>query len=244
MSRRPPTQTEPGHRTVLDPSADRAGQVRAGGDRAVTVVVVPARFRDRIRIDPSGCWVWTGAKTVRIDGGRDVQPHSAVHYTCYGVHASRGRQLVRTCGTDGCVHPDHREYRVGQRPVPMPDPFEHHPRRPTDEAFREGARWAALTLDVWLRRYCPGRHQAPTLLTAARIISNAVTETMPRTVQVPSHVNDPWAWAWEAGARWVLGAIERHLATADPDRGVWLALAAAGEHTENLINHQPAGGTP
>lgn len=112
-----------------------------------------------------------------------------------------------------------------------------------DEGFVAGARWAALTIDTWLRHHCPGRHQARTLLTAAQIITRAVTTTMPHTTPVPEHVGDPWAHGWETGARWVLAAVEQHLTNHTPERGVWLALAGAGEHTEHLINQHP-GGTP
>lgn len=72
---------------------------------------IPAALRRRIRVDPSGCWRWTGPK--RADGvgyvtagGGTVRVHRAIYEALRGPVPS-GVALLRTCGSRVCVNPGH-----------------------------------------------------------------------------------------------------------------------------------------
>lgn len=76
---------------------------------------LPARIREKISVDPSGCWLWT-ASTVNGYGvlrwrGKMAKAHRVVYELAHGPipgHTSyHGMCVCHTCDTPDCVNPAH-----------------------------------------------------------------------------------------------------------------------------------------
>ena len=85
--------------------------VNFGDDR------LPRRFWDKVRVDKSGCWLWTGAT---MGGGYGVISFDGANYTAHRVSRStlcgdcsfrsKSRtldQIDHMCNTPACVNPAH-----------------------------------------------------------------------------------------------------------------------------------------
>ena len=78
-----------------------------------TMPAVAVRFFSRVRVEESGCWVWTGAKnsggygTVNV-AGRTCRAHRFAFEFCRGPIAG-DLSLDHLCRIKACVNPDHLE---------------------------------------------------------------------------------------------------------------------------------------
>lgn len=71
-------------------------------------------FIDRVKISPSGCWLWTRSMSkpgkhgrgVYRDGCRTVKAHRGVYITWYGPIPD-GKCVMHICDTPKCCNPDH-----------------------------------------------------------------------------------------------------------------------------------------
>lgn len=79
---------------------------RFGDDR------LPQRFWSKVRAVPSGCWVWTGARSEgygRFSHNGVVQPaHRVTYLTLVGPIAA-GLHIDHLCRNRSCVNPEHLE---------------------------------------------------------------------------------------------------------------------------------------
>src|SRR6267378_1518175 len=74
--------------------------------------MLPSNLQKRIVFDPSGCWLWTGAKMqgygwVGINGKSE-----RVHATVYKIFIGpipEGTELHHVCENRACCNPDHLE---------------------------------------------------------------------------------------------------------------------------------------
>lgn len=69
------------------------------------------RLTHNIRVQPNGCWVWTGAKDTCGYGvvrhqGRQRQAHR-VQYERYYHQSTEGMCVLHSCDTPACVNPVH-----------------------------------------------------------------------------------------------------------------------------------------
>lgn len=74
---------------------------------------IAARLQGKYRIDPSGCWIWTGA----VGGSRSKRPQIRIHWKLF--YASRvawelykgpipiGQFVCHKCDIELCINPDH-----------------------------------------------------------------------------------------------------------------------------------------
>lgn len=72
---------------------------------------LPAHLASKIKIDPSGCWLWMAASSqgyghVRL-GSRVLRAHRLVYTTLRGDPG--GKLLDHLCRVRQCVNPDHLE---------------------------------------------------------------------------------------------------------------------------------------
>ena len=86
---------------------------RAAGARFERAIALPERFWQRVRIEPSGCWEWTGAHLVSGYGsfrweGRAQVAHRVAWTVLVGPIAP-GLQMDHLCRNRSCVNPDHLE---------------------------------------------------------------------------------------------------------------------------------------
>jgi hypothetical protein len=70
-----------------------------------------SRFLSFVRRDPSGCWLWTGAKDrdgygVIADAGRTLGAHR-VSYELHKRPLPPGALIMHSCDTPPCVNPAH-----------------------------------------------------------------------------------------------------------------------------------------
>lgn len=74
---------------------------------------LPDWFMERVRVDESGCWIWTGAKTSSgyaefERGGRKFRAHRWAAYRLAG-DAHGDLDAHHLCGVRACVNPEHLE---------------------------------------------------------------------------------------------------------------------------------------
>jgi hypothetical protein len=80
--------------------------------------LLPERFWDKVHLDASGCWLWTGARNDKgyglftSDGARKtlrkIRAHRASYLTLIG-EVPDGLVLDHLCRVRHCVNPDHLE---------------------------------------------------------------------------------------------------------------------------------------
>lgn len=73
----------------------------------------PSGFWKRVRVDPSGCWIWTGTKVNKNDlrgevlvNGKWVYAHRYSYMISHGP-IPPGLQVLHTCDVPACVRPHH-----------------------------------------------------------------------------------------------------------------------------------------
>ena len=74
---------------------------------------ISLRLARKIKVDPSGCWLWTAYKTQNGYGqfsieGRGRYVHRVTYVNRYGP-VPKGLTLDHLCRTRHCVNPDHLE---------------------------------------------------------------------------------------------------------------------------------------
>lgn len=85
------------------------------------------RFWSRVRVDPSGCWIWTGARypngygSSRENGKSGGYAHR-VAYTAVKGPIPTGLTIDHICRVKACVNPDHLE-AVTQRENTLRSPI-------------------------------------------------------------------------------------------------------------------------
>ena len=83
----------------------------------IRVEILKLRLALKRNIDPhKGCWIWTGtaikgAGMIRL-GRTRVLVHRLAIALWKGTVLKPTQLAVRTCGTDRCFHPDHREIQT------------------------------------------------------------------------------------------------------------------------------------
>lgn len=78
---------------------------------AEATVSLRARLLAKVQRDPSGCWLWTGAKSwdgygLIDDAGRTRQAHR-VSFELHKRPLPPGAILMHSCDRPACVNPDH-----------------------------------------------------------------------------------------------------------------------------------------
>ncbi|HEY4816736.1 MAG TPA: hypothetical protein VIH67_04855 [Candidatus Acidoferrum sp.] len=83
----------------------------------IRVEMIKLRVLRKRRIDPEkGCWIWTGtaikgAGIIKL-GRTRVLVHRLAIALWRGIVLKPTQLAVRTCGTERCFHPDHREIQT------------------------------------------------------------------------------------------------------------------------------------
>lgn len=72
---------------------------------------LPQQMQERIVVDASGCWLWTGANKGNgygsySNGGKQMYAHRAV-YVLFNGDIPKGYDVCHTCDVRKCVNPDH-----------------------------------------------------------------------------------------------------------------------------------------
>lgn len=78
--------------------------------------------RTKVTEDPSGCWLWDGAKQAQGYGTTNIQTargrsNTTAHrlfFVAYVADIPHGETIHHKCGTRACVNPDHLE-AISQR---------------------------------------------------------------------------------------------------------------------------------
>lgn len=69
------------------------------------------RFAERYRVDPSGCWLWTGAPDVygygRLKIARKMKKAHRLSYELHVGPIPEGLFVCHHCDTPPCVNPEH-----------------------------------------------------------------------------------------------------------------------------------------
>jgi hypothetical protein len=80
----------------------------------IKIEMLKLRLVAKRRIDPKGCWIWTGSTDgdglglIKVCGVR-VIVHRLALALWKGLVLNRNQLALLTCGTDHCFHPEHRE---------------------------------------------------------------------------------------------------------------------------------------
>lgn len=77
-----------------------------------TGMTIESRFAQRIAVDESGCWIWTGATTTGYGSFKPQHDRPAVlaHRFSYELHVGpipSDMEVDHVCHTPRCVNPDH-----------------------------------------------------------------------------------------------------------------------------------------
>lgn len=101
-------------RGLLERGASVDGVVRVVSEALASLADVGAPSVDQAdafwaRVDKAGdCWLWQGrTRTVALGPGRWPMTPRRYAWLAYRLPLPAGRVLVSTCGTSGCVRPDH-----------------------------------------------------------------------------------------------------------------------------------------
>lgn len=84
------------------------------------MVITMDFYPDRVRVQPDGCWIWTGAKTGHGYGmvrgprtkGTSYRSASLTHRLSYQYHVGpipEGTEIDHLCCVKACVNPNHLE---------------------------------------------------------------------------------------------------------------------------------------